>query len=542
MRNPSLSRLATSLAVGMLCVCLMAKKSSGAIIPISEDFDDGVLAGSLEDAGDAFDFSSGHAAYVGDTRTRNYIRTVDSDYNGAGFQYEVSMSLSATGDPWANGFFGIGSGVPGSYFDSPQPAYFLQLEARNQPTELRRFDDAGNRAQLLEWSGLGPLGTGTHRVRMTKSGDEVTWAIDQNYSSTFMADATHVRSFAADTGSMTTTDWHLFFGTGRDSNSSTFDEVAVTPEPAALILLGITCLVVLGLRRPGTAVGLVLIAGVVVGSAARAGPITNGDFEDTSGWSVGDAGTSSFPPGWTADGNRRNAADPQGGGNAIGGTGTSAFLPAHSGGSPQREIEQFFTSKTGPWWDFRMDFAAEDPGGSGSSFRTISGALNQKNGDTINIYFILTRSSPGDADGRGNLMMYDGSAYQHVLTDAVIWDADVQTTPLTHHLTFEGDFDTATGTPDLTASIRDSDGSLHTATGLSQFVLNGSQNPAVTDATDGIDFTSYNTFLSPGDHLMDNLTARTLPEPSAGILVALAGLLVLARRRHGAQHPGSEQR
>jgi hypothetical protein len=263
-------------------------------------------------------------------------------------------------------------------------------------------------------------------------------------------------------------------------------------------------------------------------TAGSAALITNGDFEDTTGWNIGDAGTDGFPPGWSTDQGRKNAADPQSGADAIGGSGTSAYMPAGDG-VPQREIEQSF-DKTGPHWRFEMDFAAADPGGSGSSYRTISGALNQKgSGSDLNIFFIATRSTPGDTDGKGDLMMYDGSAYQDILEDAVIWDADVTTSPLTHHLTIEGQFDTPGGVPELTATIRDSDDTEHFADNLSAFVLENKE-AATTDASDGIDFTSYNTFLSPSDSLIDNLSIVTIPEPVSVVLLGLGGLCLLRRR------------
>lgn len=237
MTNGRLYRVFRLLAVGLLLAGMIVPCADGAVIPITEDFDDGVLDPALEDVSGNYDLSAGVAEYVGPAESRNYIRTEDSDYDSANFHFEASITIPAVGDPWANGFFGIGSGAPGSYFDSPQPAYFLQLEARNQDTQLRRFDRDGTRHQLLEWSDLGPLGAGTHRVSMTKEGDDVTWAIDKDFSGTFAPDATRVRSFAGDTGMMTNADWRLFFGTGRDSYTSTFDDVAITPEPSALVLM-----------------------------------------------------------------------------------------------------------------------------------------------------------------------------------------------------------------------------------------------------------------------------------------------------------------
>ena len=291
---------------------------------------------------------------------------------------------------------------------------------------------------------------------------------------------------------------------------------------------------------PGAVAASLAIAFVaMLAATSQASLIVNGDFENTTGWTA--AGTTGFPPGWGANGGRNNAATQHSGAHAIGGSGTSAYIPAGSGENPQREIEQALAVKTGPNWLFEMDFAAESPGGSGSSFRTLSGAVQQTtSGDLLNIFFIVTGD---DADGRGDLMMYTGAAngYQTVLPNAVIYDTDVQASPLTHHLTIEGDF--TSGTPGLSVSISDSDGVLHSASGLGSLVLEGNGNPpvnvpATTDALDGIDFVSFNSFLSTGDHLIDNVSIANVvpsavPEPGTLALAGLGalGMLIWSRRR-----------
>lgn len=231
------------------CLVLAGSGLPAATIPILEDFDDGLLVADLQDAGSAFDFTTGTAEYAGSNKTREYIRTIDSDYDSANFRFEATFTFSDAGDAWANGFFGIGSGTPGTYFDSPRPAYYLQLEARNSGSALRRQrDGASSPSTLLTWNDLGPLGAGTHRIQMSKDGDDVTWAIDKNYTGTFNPDDTLSRSFASDTNTMSTTDWRLFFGTGRNGPASSFDDVAIVPEPS-MIALALGSLSLLMLRR-----------------------------------------------------------------------------------------------------------------------------------------------------------------------------------------------------------------------------------------------------------------------------------------------------
>lgn len=252
-------------------------------------------------------------------------------------------------------------------------------------------------------------------------------------------------------------------------------------------------------------------------SPAHAAVLTNGDFEDTTGW--GASGTTSFPPGWDdAILGRKNAADQQTGVNAIGGSGTSAFMPSFPSddNATRRELRQSF-DETSPTWGISWDFASEDPGGAGN--RSMSGSIGYGTGE------IIFRVVDTDADGDGDFQVFQGGGpgWQDIaaLKDSVIFDPDVQLLPLTHSILISGDFTSASAagrTYDVT--ITDSAGGVKSATGLAFY--NGTlpvQNSGVIDI-------AFNTFIGPGDYVIDNVVIVPTPAalPAGLALLAAAGL------------------
>ena len=241
--------------------------------------------------------------------------------------------------------------------------------------------------------------------------------------------------------------------------------------------------------------------------------IVNGDFEETTGW--GSAGTKEYPLGWSSSStDRTSAAQPQTGDAAIGGSGTSAFFPAAPDGS--RDLAQSFPQSS-PKWVFEMDFAAEEPDGQGSDHRTLS--LGWRNNEGIRFYMIVTGNGNegASADGLGDVQIYNPASGYFTpagLENSVRFDDDVETTPMAHHLRIEGDF--TADTPFYDIHITDAEGTVHSATGLTLF------NGGTPGPTSGLIFFSDNTFLSTGDHLLDNIrvSGPEKAEPLSGDLNA----------------------
>lgn len=270
---------------------------------------------------------------------------------------------------------------------------------------------------------------------------------------------------------------------------------------------------------------LTLLAAVAL--VGMAGPVqavdllANGDFEITTGW--GAVGSTNFPldwdNGWLA---RCNAAAQQAGANAIGGSGVSAFMPVYAVATPpystvgQRVVPQSPSS-----WQFDMDFASEDPGSG--------------NARSLNLYLSHSGDSPGillrvadvNGDGKGDLTARSGSStHNTVLSDAVIFDSNVELNPLVHHLQVTGHYNLDTPTYDV--KLTDSNSTVHTATDLTHYFL------SAPSKWDGIKMVAFYTYGGSGDYLIDNVSL--IPEPSTLVLLGsgMLGLLLLLRlRRRG---------
>jgi hypothetical protein len=217
----------------------------------------------------------------------------------------------------------------------------------------------------------------------------------------------------------------------------------------------------------------------------------------------------------------------QSGEHAIGGEGTSAFMPAayQADASTGRDLGQEF-NKTDPRWRFEMDFAAEEPDGQGTDDRTVS--LGWRTDEGNSIFLIVTGNGDDGAsgDGLGDVQLYDAVNKVYFtpaeFEDIIVFDDDVQQTPLTHHLRVDGDF--TADEPYYDVHITDPSGTVHSAMGIKLF-HNGTPS-----ADAGIVWFADNTFRSTGDHLIDNVRIGAIPEPAAAALLSAAVLLGLATR------------
>jgi hypothetical protein len=178
----------------------------------------------------------------------------------------------------------------------------------------------------------------------------------------------------------------------------------------------------------------------------------------------------------------------QSGINAIGGTGTSALMVA-GGGSIAQDFDE-----TDAQWRRDLDFASEDPGDA--SARSLTGSVFNS-GNALITYRV---------NGDGDFQVYErGGAGWYTpdgLAGAVIFDDDVESMPLVHHLTMIGHFHLETPTYDII--VTNSNNEVFEALGLTSWNRPGDGLGPETGW--GIDRMDFGTSASTADYLIDNIT------------------------------------
>ena len=183
---------------------------------------------------------------LGGNEGRNYIRTVDSDYNSASFVAEVTMDYSG-GIP---GFMGFGGGNVGT-FGTPDwdVADTVWIEQSFAGGTLFTYDHLGAGPNLMGGAGFATAST-IVRLQMSFDADAmtITYAIDNDYvGGAFVADETLA---ALDISHLFTDgeEARIYVGGGGGVTLSDFS-VSVVPAPGALGLLGAGGLLAMKRRR-----------------------------------------------------------------------------------------------------------------------------------------------------------------------------------------------------------------------------------------------------------------------------------------------------
>lgn len=213
---------------------------------VFENFDTAAETGlhpALEDRAGTYSFTGDVAE---NTSVREYIRTRAADYNTVDFIAEITYNRpdGATGPNIA--FFGLGDGLPDAgEFGNPYPALYFET----QNLRVEKDSSFGNNDSIV--FAMTEPGAGSHRLQITKLGDLITFAVDENYvSGPFTADQSHTLSLSAVAPFLNSSNSRIFFGSENATTRTYFDDLVITviPAPAALPA-GLVLLGTLVLRR-----------------------------------------------------------------------------------------------------------------------------------------------------------------------------------------------------------------------------------------------------------------------------------------------------
>jgi hypothetical protein len=212
--------------------------ATGEAVYFSEDFNSGMPNPNLFGY-ENFTLANGVIGSNGrfsDVNDRRYIRTTVSDYNNRDFRYELTFTTTLLNQTSIN-FMGIGRGnrrADNCCHNEPWESLYFRFHTPNvadgyigiadNPSHEVRLGDIPN--------------AGTHRARIEKIGNAITFSVDRHYNGVFSADMSHtfpnINTVAPYLDNLNS---RLFFGTVLPDDH--FDDmlVAPIPEPTTWLLL-----------------------------------------------------------------------------------------------------------------------------------------------------------------------------------------------------------------------------------------------------------------------------------------------------------------
>ncbi|MEI7909535.1 MAG: hypothetical protein WCK77_07850 [Verrucomicrobiota bacterium] len=159
---------------------------------------------------------------------RSFITTASSDYNTVDFTAQTVFTLRSGGGQGA-AFFGFGPGTAGGTYGEPTSSYFLRLG----PSNFGPFIDANNGPGSANTLLLQPsLGDGTYMAQIQKTGNNVTFSVEQNYVSGAFAATPGLSITESMTGGLSFlngTNSKIFIGTQPTTGSSDDDPPLFDP-------------------------------------------------------------------------------------------------------------------------------------------------------------------------------------------------------------------------------------------------------------------------------------------------------------------------
>ena len=239
--------------LGAFLFLLSGTSDSQATAIITEDFSGPTLNPAIEDPDGAWTIENGstHITSTGSSSDRHYVQTVRTDYAAADFVAELTFTLNdVTGPGGAILFFGLGSGVPNpSFYNEVMPSVLFRIHSVEEGWHASGRIDGVAVPSPFQFLGGGEdyyriaNDGGTHRAQITKTGNSLTFAIDEDFNGMFVSDGSHtINDLAFWAPWQDETNSRLFFG--AVSSINTFDDFRVysppaVPEPSTALLLGL---------------------------------------------------------------------------------------------------------------------------------------------------------------------------------------------------------------------------------------------------------------------------------------------------------------
>jgi len=200
---------------------------------VDEDFSSTPLNADLEDPDGAYTIAGGvisKTTFFGND-VRSYIRTVDTDYNTVDFVAELTFTLTdLPGGNFTIQYFGLGPGTGDPTFFTESPGVLFRIHGSDivgGRVDAAAKDFNGPFSALINIGNITTSG-GTHRARITKSGNLVVFAIDRDFTTgPFVADITSPPlDLAVVAPFLDSTNSRIFFGTA--SALDVFDDLLIT--------------------------------------------------------------------------------------------------------------------------------------------------------------------------------------------------------------------------------------------------------------------------------------------------------------------------
>ena len=198
-----------------------------AAVSFTDNFDGPAFNPALEDRDGTYVFSGGSTHNAGN---RSYVRTVDGDFLTVDFVAEVTFTMDGGGGP-GGVFVGLGpADKDPTFFNEPLSSVYMLDHSEDffiTTITVVRSNATADGTVLDHFNWPSPL-DGTHRVRITKAGDALTFAVDLFFVGSFAPEFSGTLSLATDLPFLTASNSHLFFGS--EATSSLFLDMSVSVD------------------------------------------------------------------------------------------------------------------------------------------------------------------------------------------------------------------------------------------------------------------------------------------------------------------------